>query len=63
MIADDMRGMPRHLREAVREDISLSAVANSWEIVDRGRNLHYLTDEEQRQVDTFAGWLADGMRQ
>ena len=58
MIADDMREMPLHLREAVREDVTSSAAPNSWEIVDRGRNLHYLTEEEQGQIDTFVGWLA-----
>ena len=63
MIADDMREMPLHLREAVREDLTSSAVPRSWEIVDRGRNLHFLTEEEQGQVDTFVGWLAQDMRQ
>jgi hypothetical protein len=58
MIADDMRGMPPDMREEVRIKLLMAAPPDSWEIVDRGRNLHYLTDEERGCIDVFMGWLA-----
>ena len=57
LIAEDMRDMsPGDLRE-IRDDLVQAPPPHFWEIVDRGRNLHYLKDEERAQLDRFLGWL------
>ena len=58
VIADDMRGMPPAMRNEVRDALVMAAPPDSWEIVDRGRNLHYLTDGERACIEVFMGWLA-----
>jgi hypothetical protein len=57
MIAEDMRDMPVSVREAVREDLAEASPPHFWEVVDRGRNLHYLTDSERVHLNVFLGWL------
>ncbi len=57
LIAEDMRDMPAALRDGVRDDLVQAPPPHFWEIVDRGRNLHYLKDDEREQLDTFLGWL------
>jgi len=57
LIADDMREMPAELHSSVRDDLAEAPPPHFWEIVDRGRNLHYLTDEERAQLDVFQEWL------
>jgi hypothetical protein len=58
LIADDMSGMPRELRDGLRNDVTSAAPPYSWEVVDRGRNLHYLTEGERAQIGVFFDWLA-----
>ncbi|MEJ2514882.1 MAG: hypothetical protein P8080_03390 [Gammaproteobacteria bacterium] len=62
LIAEDMRDMPPSLLEGVRDDLVQAPPPHFWEIVDRGRNLHYLKDDERQQLDTFLGWLETGSR-
>jgi len=57
MIADDMRDMTPDALSTVRDDLLQAPPPHSWEIVDRGRNLHYLKDVERAQLDRFRGWL------
>ena len=59
MIAEDMYDMPASVRRAVREALAEAAPPHFWEVVDRGRNLHYLTDSERVYLDEFLGWLSD----
>jgi hypothetical protein len=59
MIAEDMHDMPASVRRAVREDLAEAAPPHFWEVVDRGRNLHYLTDAERVHLDEFLGWLSN----
>ena len=57
LIAEDMRDMPTETLLAVRDDLVQAPPPHFWEIVDRGRNLHYLKDSEREQLDRFLGWL------
>ena len=57
LIAEDMRDMPMELRSSVQSDLADAPPPHFWEIVDRGRNLHYLTEQERAQLDVFLGWL------
>jgi hypothetical protein len=56
MIADDMEALPVDMCRRIREDLMLDP-AHFWEMVDRGRNRHYLAEAERAQVDIFLGWL------
>jgi hypothetical protein len=58
LIAADMRDMPARLRRSVRNDLADTSPPHFWEIVDRGRNLHYLNAAERAQLDVFLGWLS-----
>jgi hypothetical protein len=53
MIAADMADMDPESRTDVRNDLLLQAPPHFWEIVDRGRNLHYLADDERAYLDRF----------
>jgi len=57
MIAEDMRDMPPEALLAIRDDLVHAPPPHFWEIVDRGRNLHYLKESEHDQLDRFLGWL------
>lgn len=57
MIADDMRGTSADMRALIREELSQETPPHFWETVDRGRNLHYMSEAERAQLDTFLGWL------
>ncbi len=41
----------------LRDDLLQAPPPHFWEIVDQGRNLHYLKDVERAQLDRFLGWL------
>lgn len=58
MIAEDMHDMPASVRRSLREDLAEAAPPHFWEVIDRGRNLHYLTDAERVHLDEFLGWLS-----
>ena len=58
LIAADMSDMPAGLRSAVRNDLADASPPHFWEIVDRGRNLHFLNAAERTQLDVFLGWLS-----
>jgi hypothetical protein len=60
LIAEDMRDMPVSVRQAVREDLAEATPPHFWEVVDRGRNLHYLTEAERAHLNVFIGWLRGG---
>ena len=60
MIAEDMRDLTPHSLRMVRDDLIHAPPPHFWEIVDRGRNLHYLKDDERAQLDLFLGWLGAG---
>ena len=60
MIAEDMRDMTPHALRLLRHDLLQAPPPHSWEIVDRGRNLHYLKDGERAQLDRFLDWLGAG---
>ncbi|NGP52888.1 DUF2254 family protein [Thioalkalivibrio sp. XN8] len=53
LIADDMADMSEDSRATLREELMTQAPPHFWEIVDRGRNLHYLTDSERAHLDRF----------
>jgi len=57
MIAEDMRDMTPEALSIVRDDLLQATPRHFWEIVDRGRNLHYLKDAERAQLERFLGWL------
>jgi len=57
LIAADMSEMPAELHSSVRSDLAEAPPPHFWEIVDRGRNLHYLTDAERAQLDVFQQWV------
>ena len=57
LIASDMSEMPAELHDSVRNDLAEAPPPHFWEIVDRGRNLHYLTEAERAQLDVFQQWL------
>jgi hypothetical protein len=57
MIAEDMRDMLPEALLAIRDDLVHAPPPHFWEIVDRGRNLHYLKESEHDQLDRFLGWL------
>jgi hypothetical protein len=57
LIAEDMRNMTPDALSMVRDDLLQALPPHYWEIVDRGRNLHYLRDVERAQLDRFLGWL------
>jgi hypothetical protein len=57
LIAEDMRDMTPGALNIVRDDLLQAPPPHFWEIVDRGRNLHYLKDVERTQLDRFLGWL------
>jgi len=57
MIAEDMREMSPETLLAVRDDLVNAPPPHFWEIVDRGRNLHYLKEDERAQLDRFVRWL------
>jgi hypothetical protein len=59
MIAEDMRDMSVSVRRAVREDLAEANPPHFWEVVDQGRNLHYLTETERVHLNVFLGWLRD----
>ena len=53
MVAEDMAEMSEAFKVEVRNDLWLQAPPHFWEIVDRGRNLHYLTEKERGYLDRF----------
>ena len=53
LVAKDMAEMSAAFQAEVRNDLWLQAPPHFWEIVDRGRNLHYLTDKERGYLDRF----------
>jgi hypothetical protein len=55
MVAEDMAEMSPVFKAEVRNDLWLQAPPHFWEIVDRGRNLHYLTEKERGYLDRFLG--------
>ena len=57
LIAEDMRDMTPDALRMVRDDLLQASPPHFWEVIDRGRNLHYLKDEERAQLDRFLGWL------
>lgn len=57
MIAEDMRDMTPDALSMLRDDLLQAPPPHFWEIVDQGRNLHYLKDVERAQLDRFLGWL------
>jgi hypothetical protein len=52
-IADDMSDMSPEFTAEVRDDLLTQAPPHFWEIVDRGRNLHYLTEKERAYLEPF----------
>jgi hypothetical protein len=60
LIADDMRDMAQSQRQALHEDMLRAAPPHLWEVVDRGRTLHHLTQQERAELDVFFGWLSAG---
>jgi hypothetical protein len=59
MIAADMADMDPDSRAEVRNDLLLQAPPHFWEIVDRGRNLHYLAEGERAYLDRFLALSGD----
>jgi hypothetical protein len=57
LIAEDMRDMAPDTLGMVRDDLLQTSPPHFWEIVDRGRNLHYLKDAERAQLDRFLSWV------
>lgn len=53
IIAADMRDMGEKQLRDVRDELSQAPPPHSWEAVDRGRTLHYLTHGERSQLDAF----------
>lgn len=53
MIAEDMADMSESFKVEMRNDLWLQAPPHFWEIVDRGRNLHYLAAKERAYLDRF----------
>jgi hypothetical protein len=45
------------VKASIREELAEESPPHFWEVVDRGRNLHYLTGPERAKLDTFLGWL------
>jgi hypothetical protein len=59
MVAEDMCEMSAKVKASIREELAEESPPHFWEVVDRGRNLHYLTGPERAQLDTFLGWLEE----
>jgi hypothetical protein len=59
MVADDMCEMPASVKASIRAELAEETPPHFWEVVDRGRNLHYLTAPERAKLDTFLDWLAE----
>lgn len=55
MIADDMSDMSEEFKVELHEELLQRAPPHFWEIVDRGRNLHYLGEQERSCLDRFLG--------
>lgn len=58
LIADDMQEMDDFERLSLWQEMLNASAPEMWEIVDRGRTLHYLTQTERTQLDVFFGWLS-----
>jgi hypothetical protein len=56
-IANDMRTEPRERLLRIRRQLSSVESKEFWEIVDRGWNFEYMSDEHRRHLPTFFGWL------
>lgn len=59
LVAQDMCDMSADVKASIREELAEESPPHFWEVVDRGRNLHYLTGPERAKLDTFLGWLGE----
>jgi hypothetical protein len=59
MVAEDMCDMSAKVKAAIREELAEESPPHFWEVVDRGRNLHYLTGPERAKLDTFLDGLEE----
>ncbi len=59
MVAEDMCDMSAKIKASIREELAEESPPHFWEVVDRGRNLHYLTGPERAMLDTFLDWLQE----
>jgi len=53
MIADDMSDMSEESKGELHEELLYQAPPHFWDIVDRGRNLHFLAENERACLDRF----------
>jgi len=53
LIADDMSDMSETFKVEMHDELLRQAPPHFWEIVDRGRNLHYLAEKERAHLDQF----------
>jgi hypothetical protein len=57
MIAEDMCDISATMKASVRDQLVRESPPHFWEAIDRGRNLHYLSQPEREHLDTFLGWV------
>jgi len=59
LIADDMSDMAEEFKIQMHDELLRQAPPHFWEIVDRGRNLHYLAESERVYSDRFLAMAAN----
>ena len=62
LIADDMSDMAEEFKIQMHDELLRQAPPHFWEIVDRGRNLHYLAENERAYLDGFLDLIGDPAR-
>jgi len=59
LIADDMSDMTEEARVELHNELLNQSPPHVWEILDRGRNLHYLAESERAYSDRFLAMAAN----
>ncbi len=59
IIFDDMADESRERLDSIKRELQTVTKQYFWEIIDRGVNLDYLTEEQRPHMDTFFSWFEE----